>query len=85
MLAKLHHWTPAAFCAVLSVTLIQPPAMTGTEPPFRLVFEAEWNDITCIDYPLTPGSDGIGRTRKPWRPPTPIHPNWPASTGTDWA
>ena len=54
MLAKLHHWTPAAFCAVLSVTLIQPPAMTGTEPPFRLVFEAEWNDITCIDYPLTP-------------------------------
>ena len=21
--------------------------------PFRLVFEAEWNDIPCFDYPLT--------------------------------
>ena len=22
-------------------------------PPFRLIFEAEWNDIPCVDYPLT--------------------------------
>src|SRR5580693_6081450 len=25
-----------------------------TPEPFRLVFEAEWNDIFCTDYPLTP-------------------------------
>ena len=24
------------------------------DPPFRLIFEAEWNDIPCSDYPLTP-------------------------------
>lgn len=24
------------------------------EPPFQLIFEAEWNDIPCSDYPLTP-------------------------------
>ena len=24
------------------------------QEPFRLVFEAEWNDIPCADYPLTP-------------------------------
>jgi hypothetical protein len=23
------------------------------KPPFRLIFEAEWNDIPCSDYPLT--------------------------------
>lgn len=24
------------------------------EPPFRLIYEAEWNDVPCTDYPLTP-------------------------------
>jgi len=24
-----------------------------TQPPFRLIFEAEWNDLPCADYPLT--------------------------------
>ena len=24
------------------------------EPPFRLVFEAEWNDVPCTDYPISP-------------------------------
>ena len=24
------------------------------EPPFRLIFEAEWNDVPCTDYPITP-------------------------------
>ena len=23
------------------------------QPPFRLVYEGEWNDIMCVDYPLT--------------------------------
>ena len=23
------------------------------QPPFRLIFETEWNDIPCADYPLT--------------------------------
>ena len=22
--------------------------------PFRIIYEAEWNDIACVDYPLTP-------------------------------
>jgi hypothetical protein len=26
----------------------------AAEPPFRFIFEAEWNDIPCSDYPLTP-------------------------------
>src|SRR5437867_2431373 len=25
-----------------------------TRPPFRLIWEGEWNDIPCTDYPLTP-------------------------------
>jgi hypothetical protein len=25
-----------------------------TDPPFRLIWEAEWNDVPCSDYPLTP-------------------------------
>ena len=25
-----------------------------TRPPFRVIYEAEWNDIVCADYPLTP-------------------------------
>ena len=29
------------------------PPKTGTQPPFRLIFEAEWNDMPCVDYPLT--------------------------------
>ena len=24
------------------------------DQPFRLIWEAEWNDIACVDYPLTP-------------------------------
>lgn len=24
------------------------------EQPFRIIYEAEWNDIVCVDYPLTP-------------------------------
>ena len=23
------------------------------QPPFRLIYEGEWNDIVCVDYPLT--------------------------------
>ena len=26
----------------------------NTEKPFNLIYEAEWNDIPCADYPLTP-------------------------------
>ncbi|MFN0166978.1 MAG: hypothetical protein ACKV22_11170 [Bryobacteraceae bacterium] len=29
------------------------PAATGAGRPFRLIFETEWNDIACADYPLT--------------------------------
>ncbi len=29
------------------------PPKTGTQPPFRLIFEAEWNDMPCSDFPLT--------------------------------
>lgn len=25
-----------------------------TQKPFNLIYEAEWNDIPCSDYPLTP-------------------------------
>ena len=28
--------------------------MNSTAPPFRVIYEAEWNDIACVDYPLTP-------------------------------
>ena len=28
--------------------------MEQSEQPFRIIYEAEWNDIVCIDYPLTP-------------------------------
>jgi hypothetical protein len=24
------------------------------EKPFNIIFEGEWNDIPCADYPLTP-------------------------------
>ena len=37
----------AVICLVPSYT-----ALGG--PPFRLVYEAEWNDIACVDYPITP-------------------------------
>lgn len=30
------------------------PAAPAAERPFRLIFETEWNDIPCADYPLTP-------------------------------
>lgn len=33
-------------------------------PPFRLIFEAEWNDIVCADYPLTP-AQWIGECIRP--------------------
>ena len=23
-------------------------------PPFRLIYEAEWNDVPCSEYPITP-------------------------------
>jgi len=26
----------------------------GRTRPFNLIYEAEWNDIACVDYPLTP-------------------------------
>ena len=26
----------------------------ANEQPFRVIYEAEWNDIVCVDYPLTP-------------------------------
>ncbi len=25
----------------------------GSQPPFGLIWEAEWNDMPCADYPLT--------------------------------
>ena len=25
-----------------------------SKKPFNLIYEAEWNDIPCVDYPLTP-------------------------------
>ena len=25
----------------------------GSDAPFRLIFETEWNDMPCADYPLT--------------------------------
>ena len=28
--------------------------MPHPAPPFRVIYEAEWNDIVCVDYPLTP-------------------------------
>ena len=28
--------------------------MSQPEQPFRIIYEAEWNDIVCVDYPLTP-------------------------------
>ena len=28
--------------------------MPTTDKPFNLIYEAEWNDIPCSDYPLTP-------------------------------
>ncbi|MAH32596.1 MAG: hypothetical protein CMG78_11335 [Marinobacter sp.] len=28
--------------------------MNQSRPPFRIIYEAEWNDIVCVDYPLTP-------------------------------
>jgi len=28
--------------------------MPTSEKPFKLIYEAEWNDIPCVDYPLTP-------------------------------
>ncbi len=29
------------------------PPSTPPKPPFRLIFETEWNDMPCADYPLT--------------------------------
>src|SRR4051794_9202326 len=40
----------AAAAAPLSAAT---PAKTQVQPPFRLIFETEWNDIPCADYPLT--------------------------------
>ncbi|MAE62736.1 MAG: hypothetical protein CMJ18_00565 [Phycisphaeraceae bacterium] len=28
--------------------------MPDTRKPFHVIYEAEWNDIVCVDYPLTP-------------------------------
>ena len=28
--------------------------MSTVEKPFSVIYEAEWNDIPCVDYPLTP-------------------------------
>ena len=36
--------------ATLSAVAPSPPERDR----FRLIFEAEWNDIACVDYPLTP-------------------------------
>jgi len=35
-----------------------------SEQPFRLIFEAEWNDIVCADYPLT-AEQWIGECIRP--------------------
>jgi hypothetical protein len=40
----------AAAAAPLSAAT---PAKVEVQPPFRLIFETEWNDIPCSDYPLT--------------------------------
>ena len=40
----------AAAAAPLSAAT---PAKVEVQPPFRLIFETEWNDIPCADYPLT--------------------------------
>ena len=29
-------------------------ATKDNRPPFRLIWEGEWNDVPCSDYPLTP-------------------------------
>lgn len=26
----------------------------SAEQPFRIIYEGEWNDIACVDFPLTP-------------------------------
>ena len=39
----------AAAAAPLSAAT---PAKVEVQPPFRLIFETEWNDIPCADYPL---------------------------------
>src|SRR5215472_12257488 len=31
----------------------QNPSQPAVQPPFRLIFETEWNDMPCADYPLT--------------------------------
>ncbi|MFM1550673.1 MAG: hypothetical protein ACKJSG_14810 [Lentisphaeria bacterium] len=28
--------------------------MTAASKPFNFIYEAEWNDVPCSDYPLTP-------------------------------
>lgn len=39
--------------AALPLQGAAPPAKSAGKPPFRLIFETEWNDIPCSDYPLT--------------------------------
>ena len=34
------------------------------KPPFRLIFEAECNDIVCADYPLT-ADEWVGECMRP--------------------
>ncbi len=43
----------ASVAAGLSQTSGAKAETAASAPPFHLIFEAEWNDIPCADYPLT--------------------------------
>ena len=36
------------------IALLLPAEHALADPPFRLVYEAEWNDVACTDYPISP-------------------------------
>jgi hypothetical protein len=43
----------AALAAASQANIRSQPSPQPSEPPFRLIYEAEWNDMPCADYPLT--------------------------------
>src|SRR5665213_2087929 len=45
--------TAAAFEISQNASAQQPPLGERDQPPFRFIFETEWKDIVCADYPLT--------------------------------
>ena len=45
--------TAAAFEIGQNASAQQLPLGERDQPPFRFIFETEWNDIVCADYPLT--------------------------------